>query len=88
MKHTKELISCCVDEKKLKRDGIQYLEQIKDLVAQVLALLDGIQIQIQSKLKVNIRDIESISMPQQEGEEQQQEENLDINTKYKLLWLC
>ena len=52
------LLSCCVDKKQLKKDGISYLKGNELLAMDVLALMDHVKILLEYQLGVNLKSLD------------------------------
>ena len=66
----KIVIAACVNRKEFKKDSDAYLHKNKEVVLDVLNLLDGIKEYIMSKSKVNIHELESVAVIPPESDSQ------------------
>ena len=67
------LISCCVDKKELKKEGMSYLKGNKLLAMDVLALMDHIKILLEYQLGVNLESLDqTVSLRPSEFEFEEQ----------------
>lgn len=56
---TQEVIACCVDSKKLKKEGIDYLKGNKELEKDALELIQLIQLEVDHKTNSKLHLIEN-----------------------------
>ena len=59
---SKKILSACVDRKQFKEDGLGYLHNNESLAVDVINLLDGMKEFLQSKIKLNFKNIQDIPM--------------------------
>ena len=56
------LLACCVDKKMLKQHGINYLKNNKDLVMDVLTLINIVKVLLEIQLNVDLKSVDHTSL--------------------------
>ena len=74
----KVIFGACIERKEFKRDTEDYLMQNKQLVVEMVNLLDGIKDYIQLKTKVKVDDLQSFAVVPPENDREGLIEELDV----------
>ena len=77
----KVIFGACINRKEFKKDSEDYLMHNKDLVIEMVNLLDGIKDYVQMKTKVKVEDLQSFAVAPPENDREGLIEELDCGKK-------